>query len=110
MLHFVPYCRLRARERKCNVSQQQNTVNKLSCHFCGFYTGGRNFFDFIPAMCRPPFQIDFTTVPSASQCCKDSRIFIFFFCEVAGGVDTSIVNGSQDLYHYPAGPNESVVA
>lgn len=104
MLHFMQYCLLRAQERKCKVSRQENTVDKLSCHFCGFYTGGRNVFHFIPAMHRPPFQIDFTTVLSTSQC-SEAPTFLLFFC-----ADTFILNGSQDLYHYPAGPNESTVA
>lgn len=73
----MQYCLLRAGERKCKVSRQENTVDKLSCHFCGFYAVGRNFFDFIPAMRRPPFLIDFTTVLSTSQCIE-APTFLFY--------------------------------
>lgn len=57
-------------------------------------------------MHRPPFLIDFTTVLSTSQCSEAPAFFIYLFC-----ADTSILNGSQDLYHYfPAGPNGPIVA
>lgn len=102
MLRLMLHCLLRAWKRKLKVPPEENTVDKLSCLFCGFYTGGRNFFDFITAMRRPPFQIDFTTVQSTTQC-SEAPTFSF-------GADTSILNGLRDLYHYPARLDEPIVA
>lgn len=53
-------------------------------------------------MRRPPFQIDFTTVQSTTQC-SEAPTFSF-------GADTSILNGLRDLYHYPARLDEPIVA
>lgn len=102
MLRLMLHCLLRAWKRKLKVPREENTVDKLSRRFCGFYTGGRNFFDFITAMRRPPFQIDFTTVQSTTQC-SEAPIFSI-------GADTSILNGSRDLYNYPARLDEPIVA